>query len=1061
MPTFTIGNGIPYQTNGTYQQLLTIENPFKKGINTLGSNVEFTTLNQTLLYSWIQSINSSALQVWVKNYDNNSVINLEVLPAFENLLSPTGHLGKYGSTDNNFKMVFVNVTNIQYSLSFPFVAFSDIQFGDHYQFNYSERNYSMNLDMEEEGGQTRIATASTTNAGTVTSGGNPYSINYFLCGYNGKTYDEEPRKGSTTSAIPGNYYQTFISMQNGKNAYASVNYTGQSDYSFTNYAIPSGGKLAVNDAAYKYIYTSLSPATMPSYSIGSGQIFEANATTTSTLSGTPGQMYNSTYQYYTYQITLEPNTSFATLIWNKSWTLSNAYPSTFLAISSKNNFITFEDLSGFSSIQIQLIEPSSQINTEEQVQLSPYQEHTNESLVTYQSYFSLSVSYTPFQSRVSYTIQPSSMGFSLPYGSTATAYIYSPWHQLIGSAHFSIDSTFVQVNVPLDVTFAYFVDQQTNATFSGETLSANGYNSSYEDPMVVANGSSYSYSVSAINPQTYQLENYPGIFKASGNSQKIYIDVGMPLASALVNVYAFNNSGLDELGNGGPTTGQPTAYLYIGGVRQSLSSTFTGQLGKTYPVKITDVLGDVLYSGSLTLNQPSKTVNIFITKASYAVQFVNQEDVPSSSPLAIQHSSINLIGTKTYYNFTTRVGQESTIYLATGSYHLYTHDNLTNSLNFTISNETIGFDFNGPNILRITEAAINDTNHGLILIPISQPGNLIPGQNATWLFEVEFKNGTLLTSSEISHSTFQFIATNSSGFFLPEVFNHSIEKGYLRVTFLPTVSQSITFAMKESYKNNSGAYSYQVSVVPITPASRGLEETITVPSSVQEKNATIGTVFFSITSSKGSPATPNQAQTLAIMANTSLELLYKGRFDGLISIYYIQPGEGAFSLNISSTGTGYSVLAVTTPTNISAQKVSFTGSSSSFNVVSYNPTQQVSLTSQLEKALTGVDAEIFYLIVSVATVIYEIIKFARRKDEEEDTEDNEAGLYMEAMTMFEVLLLNAQKKPVPPELNEIYSSIPAKRRNRIYGLIISRRRAVLPKPKFLTKKSKKEVKDNE
>ena len=114
-------------------------------------------------------------------------------------------------------------------------------------------------------------------------------------------------------------------------------------------------------------------------------------------------------------------------------------------------------------------------------------------------------------------------------------------------------------------------------------------------------------------------------------------------------------------------------------------------------------------------------------------------------------------------------------------------------------------------------------------------------------------------------------------------------------------------------------------------------------------------------------------------------------------------------MNVTTTGTGYSLIALTTPTNISGRAVSFTGKSSAFNVVSYNPTKQVSLTAQIEKALTGIDAEIFYLIVSVATVIYEIIKFARRKEEDEDTEDNEAGLYMEAMTMFEVLLLNAQK----------------------------------------------------
>ena len=107
-------------------------------------------------------------------------------------------------------------------------------------------------------------------------------------------------------------------------------------------------------------------------------------------------------------------------------------------------------------------------------------------------------------------------------------------------------------------------------------------------------------------------------------------------------------------------------------------------------------------------------------------------------------------------------------------------------------------------------------------------------------------------------------------------------------------------------------------------------------------------------------------------------------------------------------------------------------------------------------ALTGLDAEIFYLIVTIVTVLYEIIKFLRRKKADEDSEDNEAGLFMEAMTMFQVLLLNAQNKPVPPELNDIYVKIPASRRNHIFALITSRRRAILPRPKLLSRK--KEVK---
>ena len=65
----------------------------------------------------------------------------------------------------------------------------------------------------------------------------------------------------------------------------------------------------------------------------------------------------------------------------------------------------------------------------------------------------------------------------------------------------------------------------------------------------------------------------------------------------------------------------------------------------------------------IELNKPSQTVDIYITNPSYAVQFINSEDVPASSPQATQFSSLNEINESAYYNFTTRVGQESTIYL--------------------------------------------------------------------------------------------------------------------------------------------------------------------------------------------------------------------------------------------------------------------------------------------------------------------------------------------------------------------------------------------------------------
>ena len=73
IPTFTIGTGntITIPNEPTYQQLLTISNPSKYGINTAGSNEQFTAANGTLLYAWVQSINNTSMQVWIKNYANN------------------------------------------------------------------------------------------------------------------------------------------------------------------------------------------------------------------------------------------------------------------------------------------------------------------------------------------------------------------------------------------------------------------------------------------------------------------------------------------------------------------------------------------------------------------------------------------------------------------------------------------------------------------------------------------------------------------------------------------------------------------------------------------------------------------------------------------------------------------------------------------------------------------------------------------------------------------------------------------------------------------------------
>ena len=98
------------------------------------------------------------------------------------------------------------------------------------------------------------------------------------------------------------------------------------------------------------------------------------------------------------------------------------------------------------------------------------------------------------------------------------------------------------------------------------------------------------------------------------------------------------------------------------------------------------------------------------------------------------------------------------------------------------------------------------------------------------------------------------------------------------------------------------------------------------------------------------------------------------------------------------------------------------------------------------------DAQILYLVVTILTVLYYAYKYIRRREIELDKEENDVGLAMEAQTLFQVQLLNAEHKPVPPELQAIFDAIPASRRNKIYSMITSRRKAKLPVPKFLQKK---------
>ena len=61
------------------------------------------------------------------------------------------------------------------------------------------------------------------------------------------------------------------------------------------------------------VYGTTYLSSMPSFTIGTGSVYQANATTTSSFTGTPTGDYNTTYVFDTFNIPLAPTTSYLTM----------------------------------------------------------------------------------------------------------------------------------------------------------------------------------------------------------------------------------------------------------------------------------------------------------------------------------------------------------------------------------------------------------------------------------------------------------------------------------------------------------------------------------------------------------------------------------------------------------------------------------------------------------------------------------------------------------------------------------------------------------------------------
>ncbi|MEM4066957.1 MAG: hypothetical protein QXV17_08870 [Candidatus Micrarchaeaceae archaeon] len=309
--TYPITINNPPSGSGYYQQLFTFSNPSQYGINSAGSNILFSLSNGTNLYAWIQSINSTSMNVWVKVPYGTSTVNLNVYPQFENLLSSTGYLGEapqlsspYNASNNAFLvfgmgyfftgttlnplLVVTSGTTISQDNGLTISTNSTTYLGAYLNVNYNASKYELVYNAYYSGTSTTppsiigpiLGFGTTGSAGGLSEGDNEYQA----VAYNGTNHESSPIPMSTTS------YNNFIYWLSGTTVniqYNGITYSVGGNYPYSvNGSYPFELYTYDNTLHINYIIPVVKlPNGMPTYSIGS----PVSPTTSSPITGIIGQ----------------------------------------------------------------------------------------------------------------------------------------------------------------------------------------------------------------------------------------------------------------------------------------------------------------------------------------------------------------------------------------------------------------------------------------------------------------------------------------------------------------------------------------------------------------------------------------------------------------------------------------------------------------------------------------------------------------------------------------------------------------------------------------------------
>ena len=356
--TYPITINSPPSGTGNYQQLITLSNPSQYGINSKSSNFYIADSNGSLLYTWIQSYNSTSLTMWVKMPYGTGQVELQVLSSFENMLSSNGYIGLADSPTDNGAYVFpaywsgytpisdfynesgIKLTEYNYNgtrvvglfgyntTNAPVLEFNkDIPAGSYIV--YSKALHLANLTGRLGASNGFVGLYGTDGTGVDAEmglGSSFISLAYLNSTASMVDINQQGKAVSewVNATLTYNATQYFSStFQAGSTSYTSSADANTIPIDTSNMQIGVGLDQTTGDyefqSIYQYEFAISYVASMPTFSIGTGSVFQANATTTSTFSGSPGQDYNSTYQYFTYDIPLAPGTNYATVIYNASW----------------------------------------------------------------------------------------------------------------------------------------------------------------------------------------------------------------------------------------------------------------------------------------------------------------------------------------------------------------------------------------------------------------------------------------------------------------------------------------------------------------------------------------------------------------------------------------------------------------------------------------------------------------------------------------------------------------------------------------------------------------------